>query len=73
MRKLIINLLISLVKMYQVLLSPLHLPSCRFQPTCSDYCIQSLKEKGIIKGLLKSAWRLLRCHPLGGSGYDPVS
>jgi putative membrane protein insertion efficiency factor len=64
--------LILLVRFYQVCISPLKPPSCRFTPTCSQYAIEALRKHGPIKGLYLTARRLLRCHPWGGSGYDPV-
>jgi hypothetical protein len=65
-------LLIKFVQVYQVILSPLLHPSCRFYPTCSQYVVESIEKRGIIVGLLKGIWRVLRCNPFGGSGYDPV-
>ncbi len=63
--------LIGLVRGYQLLLSP-HLPdSCRFTPSCSQYAVQALREYGALKGFVLSVWRVVRCHPWGGSGYDP--
>jgi len=56
--------LVFLVRAYQRGLSPLKPPSCRFYPTCSEYAILALRKYGPIKGLLKSMWRLIRCHPL---------
>ncbi|MDQ7040886.1 MAG: membrane protein insertion efficiency factor YidD [Rhodothermus sp.] len=65
------RLLIGLVRGYQLVLSP-HLPaSCRYIPTCSNYAIEALQRYGAIKGLLLTLWRLARCHPWGGHGYDP--
>ncbi|MEZ7884682.1 MAG: membrane protein insertion efficiency factor YidD [Bacteroidales bacterium] len=64
--------LILLIKFYQYGISPLKPPSCRFTPTCSHYSIEALKKHGPIKGLYLSIRRILRCHPWGGSGYDPV-
>ena len=64
--------LIMLVRFYQLCLSPLKPPSCRFTPTCSQYAIEALRKHGPIKGLYLTVRRLLRCHPWGGSGYDPV-
>jgi hypothetical protein len=64
-------LFIGLVRGYQLLVSP-HLPStCRFQPTCSTYSIQAFREYGAIRGLVLTIYRLGRCHPWGGHGYDP--
>jgi putative membrane protein insertion efficiency factor len=63
---------ILLIKIYQVLISPLFPPSCRFIPTCSQYSLEALKKYGILKGGWLSIKRILRCHPWGGNGYDPV-
>lgn len=64
--------LILLVKAYQKILSPLCPGVCRFRPTCSQYMIEAIQTHGVIKGLWFGIRRLLRCHPWGGSGYDPV-
>ena len=63
---------ILLVRFYQLGISPLKPPSCRFTPTCSQYAIEALRKHGPVKGLYLTVRRLLRCHPWGGSGYDPV-
>lgn len=57
---------------YQRCVSPFTPPSCRFTPTCSEYARQALLRHGPVKGLWLALRRLLRCHPWGGSGYDPV-
>jgi putative membrane protein insertion efficiency factor len=64
--------LIGLVRLYQLTLSPWLGPNCRFQPTCSDYSITALRRFGVVKGSVMSVRRILRCHPWGGSGFDPV-
>jgi len=64
--------LIVLIKIYQMLVSPLFPPTCRFSPTCSHYTLEALKKYGILKGVWLGIRRLIRCHPWGGSGYDPV-
>ena len=64
---------IYLIKFYKIFLSPFLGANCRYVPTCSDYAIQAIEQKGIIKGIYISCKRVLRCHPFGGSGYDPVS
>ncbi len=69
---LIVWLLIIPIRFYQRFISPLTPPSCRFTPTCSQYAIEALRKHGPLKGLWLAARRLLRCHPWGGSGYDPV-
>lgn len=66
------RVLIALVKWYQRAISPLTPPSCRFTPTCSAYAIEALERFGAIKGGFLTVKRILRCHPWGGSGYDPV-
>ena len=65
-------ILIILIKIYQVTISPLIGSNCRFSPTCSNYCIQALQKHGTFKGLFLSFKRIIKCHPWGGSGHDPV-
>lgn len=64
--------LVMPILFYQKFITPYTPASCRFQPTCSEYARQALLKHGLIKGLALTIWRLLRCNPLGGSGYDPV-
>ena len=64
---------IYLIKLYQFTISPLLGTNCRFVPSCSNYAIQSIEEKGVVKGIYFSLRRVLKCHPFGGSGYDPVN
>jgi hypothetical protein len=66
------RLLILPIRLYQICISPLLPPSCRFTPTCSQYAIEALRKHGPVRGLWLTVKRLLRCHPWGGSGYDPV-
>ena len=63
---------ILLVRFYQVAISPLKPPTCRFSPTCSTYALEALKKYGLLKGGRLALRRIMRCHPWGGSGYDPV-
>ena len=63
---------ILLVRFYQLAISPWMGSNCRYQPTCSSYMIEALKEHGLLKGLWLGAKRIGRCHPWGGHGYDPV-
>ena len=65
------RLLIALVRGYQRFVSPFFAPTCRFTPSCSAYAVQSFRKYGAAKGLVLAVWRVLRCHPWGGSGYDP--
>ena len=64
--------LIALVRLYRVAFSPWLGMNCRFQPTCSHYTIEALQVHGVLKGSWLAAKRIGRCHPWGGSGYDPV-
>ena len=66
------KLIISLVRFYQKAISPHLPPSCRFQPTCSHYAIEAVQKYGAWKGIKIALKRISRCHPWGGSGYDPV-
>ena len=66
------KVLILFVRAYQVVLSPLFRGCCRFEPSCSNYMIEAVEVHGALKGTLLGLWRLLRCHPFGASGYDPV-
>ena len=65
-------LLILPIRFYQKYISPLKPPTCRFTPTCSQYAIEAIRKHGPFKGLVLAVWRILRCNPWGGSGYDPV-
>ena len=65
-------LLIQPIRFYQRYISPLKPATCRFTPTCSQYAIQAISKHGPFKGLALAVWRILRCNPWGGSGYDPV-
>ncbi len=65
-------LLALAVRLYQLVLRPLFPPACRFEPSCSAYAIGALRTHGALRGLALAAWRILRCNPWGGAGYDPV-
>ena len=64
--------MIGMIRFYQRCLSPLLPNVCRYRPTCSEYFIEALMMHGVIKGSWLGIKRILRCHPWGGSGYDPV-
>jgi putative membrane protein insertion efficiency factor len=66
------RMLRGLIRLYQLVLSPILPPSCRYLPSCSDYAIEALASHGVVAGLWLAARRIARCHPWGGSGYDPV-
>jgi len=64
--------LIGLVRFYQLFISPMIPPSCRFTPTCSQYAIEAIELHGPWRGSCLAVWRLLRCHPFTRGGFDPV-
>lgn len=66
------NLLIALIRGYRQIISPLFPPTCRFQPTCSQYAIEAIQRFGPGRGSLMAIARLSRCHPFHPGGYDPV-
>ncbi|MBO6266172.1 MAG: membrane protein insertion efficiency factor YidD [Acidaminococcaceae bacterium] len=65
-------LMISLIRFYQLFISPLLGNNCRYYPTCSQYAIEAIEKKGIIKGSWMAVKRICRCHPWHDGGYDPV-
>ncbi len=65
-------LLIQPIRFYQRFISPYTPPTCRFTPSCSQYAIEAIRKHGPFKGMALAVWRILRCNPWGGSGYDPV-
>jgi putative membrane protein insertion efficiency factor len=66
------RLLLGLVRGYQLLVSPLLPSACRYYPTCSRYAAEALEHYGASRGAALAVRRVLRCHPWGGHGYDPV-
>ena len=71
-RRIAIFPFVVLIRFYQTCISPLTPAACRFTPTCSKYALEAFRRHGIFKGFYLSARRILRCHPWGGHGYDPV-
>jgi putative membrane protein insertion efficiency factor len=65
------RLAILMIRFYQRAISPWLGANCRFQPTCSQYTLEAIKKYGPIRGILKAAYRILRCHPWNRGGYDP--
>jgi putative membrane protein insertion efficiency factor len=63
--------LIGAIRVYQVTLSPLLGPACRFEPSCSRYMVESIRKYGVLKGLGRGFRRFSRCHPWDPGGYDP--
>lgn len=72
MNELLKKLFLLPIRFYQLAISPLLGPSCRFTPTCSQYTAEAIQEWGALKGLWLGLRRILRCHPWGGCGHDPV-
>lgn len=64
---------LAVIRFYKRAISPGLPPACRFQPTCSEYAYEAIDRYGIIKGGRLAVWRILRCNPWGGSGWDPVN
>ena len=71
LRRVLISPFVGLLWLYRRFLSPLFPPMCRFEPSCSEYAVLALRKYGLLKGLAKAVWRVLRCNPWGGSGHDP--
>ncbi|NWJ49335.1 MAG: membrane protein insertion efficiency factor YidD [Bacteroidetes bacterium] len=72
MKKLLAKFFILIIRVYQYTISPLLPPSCRYTPSCSAYGVEAIKKHGAFKGGWLTIKRISRCHPWGGSGYDPV-
>ncbi|MDE6451967.1 MAG: membrane protein insertion efficiency factor YidD [Odoribacter sp.] len=72
MKRILSHLLLFLIQFYQHSISPLYPPTCRYVPTCSQYAIEAIRKYGPFKGFWLTFKRVFRCHPWGGSGYDPV-
>ena len=68
----LIKIFIKLIQIYKILISPFLGYNCRYLPTCSDYSIEALKKFGLIKGITLILKRILKCHPWGGGGFDPI-
>jgi len=66
-------LVCGVIRLYQLVISPVLPPSCRFYPSCSTYAIQAITRYGLWRGLGLAGWRLLRCHPFHAGGWDPVA
>jgi hypothetical protein len=70
--RVVVKAAVAGIRLYRLLISPVLPQCCRFTPSCSDYAEQALRKHGVLVGLKLSALRILRCHPFGGSGLDPV-
>jgi putative membrane protein insertion efficiency factor len=65
-------LLVGIIRLYQRMVSPFLGSNCRFHPSCSNYCIEALREHGMVRGLWLGMKRISKCHPFHSGGYDPV-
>ena len=72
MKKVLAKPMILIIRVYQKWISPLFTAKCRYQPTCSQYCVEALQKHGFWRGGFLGLKRIFSCHPWGGSGYDPV-
>mgnify|MGYP002627329894 CR=1 FL=1 len=63
---------IGLIQFYRAWISPMKPPTCRFIPTCSEYALEAVEKYGAWRGGILAVKRILKCHPFGGSGYDPL-
>jgi uncharacterized protein len=72
-KRLLSEVLIAPIRLYQRFISPAMAPRCRYYPTCSDYAVQAIRELGPVRGLILAAWRLLRCNPFSHGGIDEIS
>ena len=66
------TIFVSIIRLYQQLISPLFLPSCRFDPSCSEYALKAFKKFSVIRALYLILKRIAKCHPWGSSGSDPL-
>ena len=73
LEKLVAFVLLSLVRSYQLLISPLLVPACRFHPSCSQYMLEAVDLHGPLRGGVMGLRRVFRCHPFRKGGYDPVA
>ena len=71
-KKILIFLVIGLINFYKYLISPLLGNNCRFLPTCSEYTKEAIIKSGLIKGICLGFKRIIKCHPWGKSGHDPI-
>jgi putative membrane protein insertion efficiency factor len=72
LKKILIFPFVILIKIYKLCISPFFPATCRYTPSCSSYALEAFKKYGVFKGFWLTLKRISRCHPWGGSGYDPV-
>jgi uncharacterized protein len=69
----ILAVILAPLRLYQRFVSPALPRRCKYEPTCSAYAEQAIRELGVVRGTIVAGWRLLRCNPLSHGGYDPLS
>jgi putative membrane protein insertion efficiency factor len=72
MRQILKQPALALLRAYKWAVSPMFLPACRYVPSCSEYAMEAIERYGVLRGGMKAAWRVLRCHPFAKGGVDPV-
>jgi uncharacterized protein len=71
-KRFLAGILLAPIRIYQRFISPALPRRCKYEPTCSAYAVDAVREFGMVRGLILAGWRLLRCNPLSRGGYDPV-
>lgn len=72
MKRALLAIVLAPIRFYQRWISPSLPRRCKYEPTCSAYASQAIRELGVVRGLIVAAWRLARCNPFSHGGYDPV-
>ncbi|MDX8152467.1 membrane protein insertion efficiency factor YidD [Patulibacter brassicae] len=71
--RLLREIVVAPIRLYQRVISPALPQSCRYEPSCSHYAVESVRTYGVLRGLVLATWRILRCNPWSDGGYDPVA
>jgi uncharacterized protein len=71
-KRFLVAIVLAPIHLYRRLISPALPRRCKYEPTCSAYAVQAIRELGLARGSILAAWRLVRCNPLSDGGYDPV-
>ena len=72
MKRLLLAILLTPIRLYQRFVSPALPRRCKYEPTCSAYAMEAIRELGLARGTILAAWRLARCNPFSHGGYDPI-
>jgi putative membrane protein insertion efficiency factor len=71
-KRALLAIVLAPIRLYQRVISPALPRRCKYEPTCSAYAVQAIRELGVLRGTILAAWRLARCNPLSDGGYDPL-